>query len=314
MENTGEPYKIERVDANKLQDLETLYTAVYKVNLPIGFYLKKFDTSFTGVDYVGYVAYSQDGMPIAYYGVFPCLMQYKDEMILAAQSGETMTHPAYRYKGLFVILSRMTFALCRSLGIKLLFGFPNVNSYPGMVGKLGWLMTDTMDRFAIPIRTIPLARLFGRSGWAMPIYKRYIEWILQKYTRDQPGLTNDLLAQGYGGIYRDHRYWQYRAYSPTRVIRIGNSLAWIRVRSDLIIGDMHVEGPDFGKAIKILRKIAGRLGVRKISFLVSPGTSIHTLFKGSYSSIPSFPVLFQDLGSGIPLHDIKFTYSDIDIF
>src|SRR3954451_14581346 len=144
MEDINDNVKIERLDFSRLKDLEALHKAVYGCLPPNNYFQKKYDTSYTGTSYIGYIAYNKEKFPIAYYGVMPCHIQYKNEIILSAQSGDTMTHPMYRYKGMFVELSRMTFELCKASGIKIVFGFPNQNSYHGAIHKLGWTMTEQM--------------------------------------------------------------------------------------------------------------------------------------------------------------------------
>jgi hypothetical protein len=45
-------------------------------------------------------------------------------LLLAAQSADTMTHPAFRNRGLFVKLAGMTVDLCRRTQIAFAFWFP----------------------------------------------------------------------------------------------------------------------------------------------------------------------------------------------
>src|ERR1700744_3835126 len=134
-------YIVERLNATNLADVEKLHTAVYDRLLQPGFFKKKDDTAFIGIEYTGYIAYSADRLPIAFCGVIPCFIQEGDKIILAAQSADTMTHPDYRNKGLFVELALNTFQLCKESDIQLLFGFPNQNSLPGFVNKLSWQQT-----------------------------------------------------------------------------------------------------------------------------------------------------------------------------
>jgi hypothetical protein len=313
MENTKE-YSIKRLDASMLKDLEDLHTLVYGSRPGPQHFPRKYDTAYTGIGYVGFMAYHTDGEPLAYYGVLPCFMQYKGGIVLAAQSADTMTNPKYRYKGLFVELSLITFSLCRSLGIKFVFGFPNQNSYHGAVNKLGWKMTHTMERFYVPVESMPLEGAANRFSWLKPLYSRYVDRVLGQYTLAQPGLGNAFAGEGLGGICRDESYLLYRSYSPSRVIRIGAARVWIRVKGGLVIGDLQTEGADFAATIDNLRKLARRAGLAGISFIVSPGTAVHRQFAAAYTPEASFPVLFQDLGSPIPFEDIRFSYSDIDIF
>jgi hypothetical protein len=313
MENTKE-YAIKRIDASMLKDLEDLHTLVYGSRPTPQHFPRKYDTAYTGFSFVGFMAYHADGEPLAYYGVLPCFMEYKGGVVLAAQSADTMTNPKYRYKGLFVELSLITFQLCKTLGIKFVFGFPNQNSYHGAVNKLGWKMTHTMERFYVPVESLPFEMTASRFGWLKPIYARYVDRVFGQYTLAQPGLGNAFMAEGLGGVSRDERYLLYRGYSSSRVIRIGSARIWMRVKGGLVIGDMQVGDVDFASTMELLRGLARRAGLSGISFIVSVGTAVHRQFSAQYTAEPSFPVLFQDLGSPIPLEEIRFSYSDIDIF
>ena len=145
-------YRIERLSKDNLNDLDGLYQAVYgKTCLP-GYFQKKYATSYTGAEYLGYFAYTARDLPSPIMGVMPCFLQYKHDILLGAQSfGDTMTHPEYRNRGLFVELCNLTIDLCRQTKVKLLFGFPNQNSYPGFVNKLGWTSTGRLECFCLPV-------------------------------------------------------------------------------------------------------------------------------------------------------------------
>jgi hypothetical protein len=226
-----------------------------------------------------------------------------------------MTNPRHRLKGLFVELSEITFQLCRQQGIAFVFGFPNQNSYHGAVKRLGWQEMHTMDRFDIAVDTLfPLESVAGRFGWSKRLYDRYIGAVLNRYILAQPGLGNAFLQEGYGGVYRDERYLLYRTYSPSRVIQAGAAQVWIRSRGGLVIGDLRPGDAALGETMRVLNKLAARAGLSRISFIVSPGTAVHAWMASVYTPEPSFPVLVQDLGSPIPLGELRFSYSDIDIF
>lgn len=314
-DNTGnEAYYIKRLDATRLKDLEVLHKAVYGSHLPKNYYQKKYDTAYTGASYVGFVAYNADNTPAAYYGVLPCFIQYKDEIILAAQSGDTMTHPQHRYKRLFIKLASITFDLCKQTGIRLIFGFPNQNSYHGLVHSLGWKFSGNMERFTIPTYTFPLASLLRYFKWAKPIYDKYVNGVLRRYKLTQAGLPNSVITEGYGGVFRDEKYLQYKTYNDTQVLKIGNEKVWIRIKNHLMIGDVEIADDDLDKLIEALKKISKLLGIPAISFHVSIGTRLHTLFAKQHKPLLSFPIVFLDLDATIPLNKLKFTLADIDIF
>src|SRR6187402_3609887 len=120
-------YRIERLTEELLADLTSLHQAVYQKKIALDFFKRKYNTAFTGAMYVGFLAYDGN-QPAAFYGVIPCFINCKGNSMLAAQSADTMTHPDHRGKGFFTELAELTYQLCRTEGIQVLFGFPNQNS------------------------------------------------------------------------------------------------------------------------------------------------------------------------------------------
>jgi len=307
-------YTIERIGKNNLHDLDILHHAVYRRHHQPGYYEKKYDTSYTGVEYTGYIAYDLQHMPVAFYGVVPCFIRYDNQLYLAAQSVDTMTHPRYQYKGLFVQLANMTIDLCRDENIALLFGFPNQSSLHGFLVKLKWQMTEMMDCYIVPVSFIPVERVAKQLAFTRNLYNTYVQKILKDYLVDTDGVENSVFKDGFAGINRNLHYLKYRSYHPTQVIRVGNALLWVKIRNGLIIGDINCAPADFDDMMEKLYKLAFKLGLPRIQFHTSHQTQLAALFAERYEAIPSFYVLFKDLGSNIPLDKIKFTFADIDIF
>ena len=146
------------------------------------------------------------------------------------------------------------------------------------------------------------------------MYKKYTKWILNKYFLPNFGLPNPVIAQGFGGVYRDDHYLKYKIYSDTEVIKIGNAKVWMKIQNGFIIGDLEMAKDDFDAVIDMIEKIAKRLGATNIFFQVSPGVRLHNLFAKKYKPVPSFPIIFLDLRADIPLTKLKFSFADIDIF
>jgi hypothetical protein len=307
-------YRVERLDHKRLHDLELLHEAVYGSLPARNYFTAKYDTAYTGAFYIGFIAYNSDNLPIAYYGVMPCFMQYDRSIFLAAQSGDTMTHPGFRYKGLFVELANRTFELCRQTGIQLVYGFPNQNSRHGLINKLGWHMTESLDRFSIPVSSFPAERLTKQFSWTKQLYENHCQKVLQSCLLEMDGLPHSAAKENFGSVLRDERFLAYKKYSPSYVIGIGNAKVWFRLRQELTIGDMECSENDFSTVITELKKITKRLGLPSINFQVSPGTRLHRMFAAAFTPAASFPVCFKDLGSGVPLEKIKFSFADIDIF
>ena len=315
MDSTTEKgYSVARLTKDNLEDIAKLHEAVYdRVPAP-GHFHKKYNTAYTGIEYAGFIAYNHEMIPIAYYGVIPCFIQYGNEIILAAQSADTMTHPRHRYKGMFMELSNMTFALCRELGIRLIFGFPNQNFYKASADKWGWQTTDTLDYFTIPVSGSPFRAVLRKLSPGK-LYTRYSAHSIENELVTAAGVSNSVLTDGFAGVHRDDKYLNYKKYSDTKVVQIDSSKVWISNKHDWLIGDMEgVNENNFAFVMERLKKIAKRSVVRQIQFHCSPGTSLHKFFSKYYEPMKSFPVIFQDFGSRFPLEKIKFTLADIEIF
>jgi GNAT superfamily N-acetyltransferase len=308
-------YAVTRLNRANLHDLARLHGAVYG---PVAedHYPKKYDTIYTGVAYVGFIAYNLRQEPIAYYGVLPCFIKYRDKVALASQSADTMTHPGYRFKGLFVELSLRTFELCRELGIELIFGFPNENSYHGAINKLGWQLLHRMDCFTIRVRAIPFAKHAGKNKFINKIYKFYSEIIIRQHLLKDHAISNPVLDEGLAGVYRTAAYNIYKkGFSKARTIGVEGASMTVSIRQVLLVGDMeNVNESNFRAVIAALKKLAARLGIQEVQFHSSPGTALHGLFKTYYTATPSYPVLLQDLECPVPVEKLRFCFADIDIF
>jgi GNAT superfamily N-acetyltransferase len=315
MNSRGSTYIIERLSIYNIADLFQLHEAVYCRKQPVGYFEKKYNTGYTGTQYVGYFVYNESREPIAFYGVIPTLLWYNNQTILAAQSADTMTHPHHRNKGLFTELANHTYALCRTEGIRLLFGFPNQNSLPGLINKLDWYVTGTMDRFLVPVKkSLPLEKIANKYPALKMAYSRYRQWVLKRYLKTGYGVANSVLTNDCNGVYRDVNYLEYKTYSPTGIIDIDGTLFWIKLQNGLQIGDIENIPEDFKGTIDKLRKLGAKLGITAIHFQTSPGTPLHRLFVQYYKPELSFPVIFKDLSEGLSTEKIKFTLADIDIF
>src|ERR1700743_8364 len=179
-------YKIVRLTAKNITDVERLHAAVYNRQPRPGFFYKKYNTAFTGIEHVGYLAYDRE-LPIAFYAAIPCFLSVNNVKVLATQSADVMTHPDYRNKGLFVELALTTFQLCRELNVKLLFGFPNQNSLHGFVNKLDWQQTETMDCFVIHTHPPKWKKVLKKLPFVKSLNNSFHHRVLARYQLDQKG-------------------------------------------------------------------------------------------------------------------------------
>ncbi|GLU51252.1 GNAT family N-acetyltransferase [Dyadobacter frigoris] len=308
-----ENYRFERLSHQGLTDLAWLYKAVYKKSLSLDYLAAKYDSVYTGHVFIGYIAYDQNGLPAAYYGVIPCFMSVSGVPLLAAQSADTMTHPDHQKKGLFFELATMTYVLCRKEHIRLVYGFPNQNSTTGLF-KLNWQKIGELERFTFPVNTLPLEKIARQSVFSQKLYRRYAGIILKKYIIENQNLTKFPTPSEHVVLLKSDQYIQYKTYNESRTIKIGNACAWIKIQNGLIIGDISGFDNDFEEVILQLKKLCVKLGVHQLQFQESTKNRLHKLLKGHVDPAASFPIMIKDLGSGIDVSKIQFSFADIDIF
>ena len=75
---------------------------------------------------------------VGQYALWPTYLRLGADVVLGAQSLDTMTHPDYQGQGMFTVLANACMDLAVQRGVLALYGFPNPNSYPGFVRKLNW--------------------------------------------------------------------------------------------------------------------------------------------------------------------------------
>lgn len=291
-------YTFSRLQASNLKDLYILFEAVYNKTCPKHYFERKYDTAYTGASYIGYLAYA-DKTPIAYYGVVPTLLSIRQQKVLAAQSCDTMTHPAHQKKGLFVKLAKQTFELAKQEGIQLVFGFPNQNSYPGFIKHLGFTHTDTMHRYTIRFSNTPFKLLFRKLG------------LTGKKQSTEP-VANILLQEGYDGVIYDKAYMTYKTYNSNTVIGTPEQRFWVNLPKGGWVGALSPLHKDLFS--QTLRNLENLTNASSITFMISPGTALDSVLSKNRKAEKGFAVIIKNLSGKHDTSRLKFQFSDIDIF
>jgi GNAT superfamily N-acetyltransferase len=137
-------YRIERLSYRTINDLYWLFNTASKSSKTLKVFERKYNTSYTGILYVGFLAYDKNDKPAAFYGIIPTFSFINESKILIAQSTDTFTHPNHQRKGLFTLLAKKTYDLAKELNIEFIYGVPNEKSFPGFIKKLVWNHIDNM--------------------------------------------------------------------------------------------------------------------------------------------------------------------------
>lgn len=265
-------YRFERLADANLKDLLFLYRHSFNETESLDFLQKKYNTTSFGLKNVGFIAYSITNQPAAYYGVFPVKAQFKGKEILVAQSGDTMTHPDHRGKGLFITLAKMTYDLAKQLGVEFIFGFPNDNSYPGFIKKLEWVHYANIHNYRIKTGALPFEKIAKKFKI---VSKPYSAFLLNKIKDTGSFFQNSLSSQlkDSGNILHDKNYYKYKTYYPSSIVDINGIKCWIKVDGRMWIGDI-----EFCEKNKFLETINGLISLSK---KVSCSTLQFSVFENS---------------------------------
>jgi len=93
----------------------------------------------------------QDNKIVGHYAIVPVRLSITGKTVLASQSLNTLTHPDYRRRNIFETLAKKVYAEAARDGIRIVYGFPNQFSYPGLIRKLDWFDIANMQIMLKPL-------------------------------------------------------------------------------------------------------------------------------------------------------------------
>lgn len=309
-------YYFERLTSENIVDLVHIYRSAFRKELDVTCFKKKQDTSLAGLSHVGFIAFSETNEPAAFYGVFPCLLEYKGQKYLVAQSGDTMTHPAHAGKGLFTQLALKTYEYCKENGIHLVFGFPNQNSYPGFVKKLGWVHFDDMEVYTIRAPGISWYRIRKYLKLSDALHQRRGNRILNKQKPGKP-FTSSCQSEDVPVIDHSADFFKYKTYAKNYLLNIEGLNVWLKFDTDfLYVGDIEKSSEEKTlRVIRALKSLARRMFIPHIRFQGSTGTPLNQFFaKHGQKMEAKHPIGGVNFSLEIPLEKLKFTMADNDTF
>ncbi len=309
-----EEYTYKQVDESMYKDLVQLYYCAFGEQTTIDYYKHKFDTDYLGVKHLGFIAYDTKQNAVAFYGVYPQLVKFENQLYLAAQSGDTMTHPNHGGKGLFTTLAKMTYDLAKAKDIQFIFGFPNKNSYPGFTKKLGWTHNENMVNFNWSIKTLPLAAIAKKIPALAYVYNLYANLVFSAFKSNSRILDSSVDSSKFGIVYRDDKFFNYKSYLPNKIVKVGALTCWVKVDGALAIGDADAKTTDWKYFTAQISKLAFWLGCTKIIFSVGKETTWDSILKGKVEATEGSYIGYLNLNSDLPLHQFKFMMADFDTF
>jgi len=309
-------YTIHKLNDENRKDILKIYEDAFGIEVSIEFLQRKQKTSFAGFEDVGFIAYDENNIPAAFYGVYPCQIESQGKLFLAAQSGDTMTHSAHSGKGLFTQLALKTYEYCKEQGFHCIFGFPNENSFPGFIKRLGWSHFDDLTPYLIRVKCIPWIRLKNTFRLPQSIHNKWCRFILNRLKKGQP-FSSSCKTDDTPVVDHSKDFFTYKTYAENYLIQLKGINVWLKFDDTfLIIGDLEqCTDEKFLETIKSLKRIALWMGLPHLRFHASPNTWGEMVFKKYGEAMElSYPVGGINFTQEIQLEKMKFTAADNDTF
>lgn len=303
-------YTFARVSPANLIDLQGIFKAAFGAAPDFESLQHKFNTKAFGLYTVGYIAYDEAGMPAAYYGVFPVKVQIAGKIVLAAQSGDTMTHPLHQGRGLFTKLAKMTYSAAKEEGVELIFGFPNENSFPGFAKKLDWLFPSHLAKLKLISTTIPMSNLAASSYILATIHRKWIRIVLTFYKKADSFSPKE---NGQNVVMHDRNFLEYKIGKTHQLLKIENSTVWLSISNNIYLGDVNL-GPndDINQIMGKIRNLSRWLMIPVIFYLGSEESMLAKGLIRQGAKCLKMPAGFLPLNPAIVIDENTLIFSGID--
>lgn len=307
-------YQLIRLSEDNFPLFHRLFCEVMDPQTTYQFLYDKYDTRYLGGDlrYLGYLALNEAGEAVSYSGAIPFRFQVGCKEHIGAHSCDHMTRSDARKQGLFVQLNDLADALCESLGIPFVFGFPNQNNQPILEKYAGWEIIDRMQVCRIPAAHIPWAAAAHKIPGLKAVHMAFAERRLR-----QKSSTMLISRAHWSGHLRNEYFYRYKCYSQHYSLKLKHGLAWVKAKTALYIGDLQLaEGSQLSDLIDELRGFARSMGLRELVWIGSSGLPETKALASEYPVIAGNAVGIKPLiKEQLPdLSTLCFTYGDYDTF
>lgn len=311
-------FRFVRYSEGMLEDFIWLFRESFHKEVTKDFFVRKMDTGYLGVSKIGIMAYDNENRPASFYAVYPYELFYQGSYILGAQSGDLMTHPRHRKKGLFYEVADKTHALAKELGIRYVYSLPakNTYSYHGF-----------MKRGFVDISKIKLYYDRNKGSFYPRLLNKLGKWTYDKYIRREIDKKNVEVMPEFLEKYEDafclsrkESFFHYKKYFNSEILEFEHGHVWLKVNT----GDHYnIEVGDFlpkrnANSIHLwnnIIKFAEILNIEFVFFRASEKASVSERFENAKIPFKEVGhVVVLDLGGLKPVTPLAIKGADEDIF
>jgi len=309
-------YRIEKLNDENVQSLLPLYEKAFGKPISLIELKSKFNTKNWGLRNVGFISFFND-KAVGFYGVFPCEVEIGGEKVLIAQSGDTMVDPEHRRKKLFVVLAKKTFEFCEENGIALVYGFPNIFSFPSFVKKLDWVHIHNIVVHSFKVKCLPFLMMSRMLKIPQSFFHKIQHSILSLKSVKPTNYQSLINSEETISLIKDASFFEYKTYFKQYFLSIESKLVWVKPTSMyLLVGDVEAcSKEEFEKVLKKLKRLCFVLGIPHVRFQCSENSKLNDFVKETGVKLDiEYPVGCLPIKSDIEFEKFKFTLADYDTF
>jgi GNAT superfamily N-acetyltransferase len=306
------PYRIERLNDERLPDVQRLLRQVLKKKVSLDYVRKKYDTRHTGHQYMSSIAYDGD-QPIAFYGTIPQVFLQDGKRFVGCHVSDSMTLEAYQRRGLHQQLALRCYEWMREEGVSVVYGFHSENTYHSCK-KLDWKEWGNLRGYWVPTDGLPFARIFRRIPILRSLHTAYVRQKL-KPLQIPPSFLSNSNAQSGISVEYSPAYYASKAFHHNYLIAIEGVKFWLAMDAVVRVGDVHFESTEqLNHALKHLQKICRKLGHDRILFQTYPDSKLDRALWTHYTGFESWIVGYLDLQPDFDFRAYRPNYADQDSF
>ncbi len=306
-------FRFERLCNNHWEALQSLFLEVFHKRVSVEYLQRKYDTSYTGVKHLTYLAFDGE-RPIAFYGALPQTFSFGDKTLLGVHTCDSITLPSYQRRGLHGTLAQKAYALMRDHGVRFVYAFHS-DATLRACAPLGWQTHHRMQAHRIPTGIPPLATAFHRTSLLGRLHDRLGRRILQSQISDPNTFDNSAVTRGEMCVRYSAEFFAYKDFTPNAILDFGGCRAWVRSGPGLWVGDLHFDDSEsLDQTIIGLKRLARRLGCSHILFQTSPGTALNTELGSRFQGVDSWIVGWLPFDDDLPSGSWQTNFGDLDTF
>lgn len=226
-----------------------------------------------------------NGKLIANYSVSPVSLYYKGKEIKAAQSLNTMTHPDYMGRGIFVSLAKEVYSFIKNKEYALVWGFPNYISNRTFITRLDWKDVLTIPTLEISLENLKKTKVGTNVVEDNGILLDYT-YCLDNHDAIQVHKTNEYLHWRYA--MHPHNKYKIFAYSRDG-IRATSRIICKKYKDIINIVDYSLgEINEMTQLLNTLFTYANSLEINKITIWAPLGDDMHLILEkmGARNTVP----------------------------